>query len=459
MIKASFALLVVMAMTISQGQAGLNMEKIDQLLDTKYTPIDMNNDGTPDVSRTFVYGELVRVSYSYPMTEAGTEEVWQLSPNKTWTELTIYKHRLPISRVIEQYTDETRDKILKVENYWQSGNDPILDMRVIDEFVGGNKVSEKAQLKNGTWQVVSKESVAIEIDSAADTSGKEEYAQCLNRKTANPSTCVACLNTIKTAIDGSVNNLITSLPLSDSCEDDSFMYFGEGLRADKNRCFPPSTCVNLCGTCTVPPCPPCSDPNFATCQSNFATQQVNVKARLNASMAPFRDMIKCLNQKNPKLVAKMLKTLIQKRPIIDCVNQPTDKVNVKTIGRVEGLSDQKIAELGRSTGGFYWGDKPNRIYLTNASPTVRSNTANIGEVIFHELIHSCGLPGNHHHNDPKGTDFAKDPIYGCEMLCATTPSAEIKKQRRKIAGCNACLTAEGNTGTAAAECTAANGWY
>ncbi|HAZ14918.1 MAG: hypothetical protein A2X86_21310 [Bdellovibrionales bacterium GWA2_49_15] len=447
-------------MLLPNAMAALDADKIVQLLETKFTPIDMNHDGTPDVSRTFDGGEMIRASYSFPMTAPGTEEVWRLSPTRTSTELTVYKQKIAISKVIEHYSDETRDAILSIETYWKSGNETTLDLRIIDDFVGGNRVSEKSQLINGNWQRIGREIFPIEADGA-DTSGRNEYAQCLNTAAANPTTCVACMNTLKTAIDGSVNNLITSVPLSQRCEDDNFLYFGEGLRADKNKCLPPSNCSTSC-TCTPAPsmpCPPCSDPAFAKCQSDHTLQQANVRTRLNEAMEPFRNMIKCLNQKNPKLVAKLLKNLIQKRPIIDCVNHPGATASMRRLLPPSGLSESAAIQLGRSTGGFYYSAHPNRLFLTADSPTMSSNTAHMGETIFHELIHSAGLPGNHNHNDSKSADFAKDAVYGCEMLCATTPSVQIQRQRKKIDGCNACFKAEGNTGSgAAAECTSANGW-
>ncbi len=398
--RYTFLLLVGLA-TFGPAQGSeVEPSAYDLIIDTNFTHIDVNGDGTPDLVRKFDrHGNVIESTFRDPWSNDGRTERTVYSSDRlkvetTWTVGTRVLEREE-SRFLPDLEYEGGRKLKE----WIHTSDT---SKVTNVYGPGNTVvvSNFERDAAGKWKLTAQESKSslLNAQSAAQVHFGKDYPPC----TGEVTDAWSCRDRFGTGVDTKqLSGTIANVPAA--CIKDKksqWLKLETGFTVDLKSC-----------------------------------KTVDAVTKIIAASGLARKMMSgCLAAANPRLALRAATTLREMWPRITC----------------ESPSDPKGVGDGATT----MGETPNGgdpIALTGASPLTDPNvdTRRIGITIFHEFHHSCGInspnpPHNHIGNpgmagrtDPVLMAKLKDPVYGCQYLCGEGPVDSRMFNTKEL--CESCL--------------------
>jgi len=341
----------------------------------------------------------------------------------------------------------------------------LTQIKINISYINFDKTTVTSQLRQGQWVEIKREksfsldayktvAQAAQERRAVRTLVRDEYANCLaNRPSGDGLPLANCQSLLGMDMIRNVELFSHNYALL-TCKIGDTIYTPSGFRIDTASCSDPQEIENL----------------------KQALREVTEKR------------FTCLAQINPAFVDDCLtRSLIPERPRIRCGHGmgqmsaqdrqqaddacQSDQGDIRTacyFSQRESGQTQRYAEqfcqdastaasrreciatatqFYNSTNGFAWEAKPGDFFLTGVDPMKTRMSrkpisgpmrfyekSKLVDVIFHEILHTCGHDGGAGHNHP----HYNDDVYGCTALCSG------KRGQVTREGCQQCLNVTQN---------------
>ncbi|MBI2520794.1 MAG: hypothetical protein HYV97_10270 [Bdellovibrio sp.] len=476
-----YVYIVVIVMAPVLGHAiSLTSEGMEVLNTTKLTHIDLDGDGKIDLIRAFDSDgfnikDLILIHSRQPFIMSK----WHYSymPKIFNGETLLYTSDNPELEIGKQL--EKHSIIYDGFDRIKSETHQYLEAKKKIEIVFSDleKTIITSELRQGQWvEVKSEQSLSLDAyktvgqveqeRQAMRTLVKREYVDCLaHRPSGDGGNLTNCQSLVEMDMIRNAALFARNYALL-TCKTGDTIYTPSGFRIDTASCSDPQEIENLQKALRE-----VTEKRF-TCLAQINPRFVD--DCLTRSLIPERPRIRCghgMGQLTPQE---------QQEADITCQNDSGDAKKWCYHGLRESEQPRRYAEqfcrdastpakksecmatairFYNSTNGFAWEAKPGDFFLTGLDPMVTrmqrkplsapmgfNEKSSLVDVIFHEILHTCGHDGGPGHNHP----HYNDDVYGCTALCSG------KKGQITREGCQQCLNVTQNpqnaTGTNSTFC-------
>ncbi len=458
----------------------LTPEGMAVLNTTKLTHVDLDGDGKIDVIRSFDSdGFNIKTISLIHSHQPFIMSKWHYSylPKVFSGEMRLYSSGQPeleSGKLLEKHSIiyDGYDRITS-ENHEYAQAKRKVDIRYVDFL----KTVITSELRQDQWLEIKREQ-HLSLDSyksvgelsqeraAVRTSVRTEYAECLaNRPSGDGRVLTNCQDLLQTDMIRNAELFARNYTLL-TCKTGETIYTPSGFRIDTASCSDPQEIENIQKALRE-----VTEKRF-TCLAQINPRFVD--DCLTRSLIPERPRIRCghgMGQMTP-----------QEQQDVDnaCQTEQGDKKmlcmhDVRESGQADRYAEQFCKDAStaakkqeckttaitfyNTTNGFAWEAKPGDFFLTGLDPMLTRMSrkplsspmgyyekSKLVDVIFHEILHTCGHDGGPGHNHP----HYNDDVYGCTALCSG------KRGQITREGCQQCLNVTQNpqnaTGTNANFC-------